>query len=164
MSLERIRGVAGTAPTLARVCLLAALDRARPLDTTDPAQVPYDPAAISTAWLTAALCAGVPGARVTAAAPTGGSSGTTRRLGLGLSYNGTGRAAGLPARVFTKSTPALRQRITQAITGPVEARFYTRLRPLLSIEAPVCFHGAVDARRMTAITVLEDLVETKQAV
>ncbi|MCW3015417.1 MAG: aminoglycoside phosphotransferase family protein, partial [Solirubrobacterales bacterium] len=42
--------------------------------------------------------------------------------------------------------------------------FYTRLRPLLSIEAPVCFHGAVDARRMTAITVLEDLVETKQAV
>ena len=71
-----------------------------------------------------------------------------------MDYNDAGRSAALPATVFTKSAPRLQQRITQAITGPVETLFYTRLRHHLDSEAPRCFHGVVDARRMTALMLL----------
>jgi hypothetical protein len=161
--VSRARGIAATAPMLARVCALAALDRVRPRDAIAATDVPGDAAAIDPAWMTAALCATSPGAAVLATRPDGGSSGTTTRLRLRLTYNDRGREAGLPETVFTKSTPGLLQRITQAITGPVEARFYTQLRPHLDVEAPICFHGVVDARRMTALTIMEDLVATKQA-
>lgn len=159
----RARAIGGVAPTLARVGALAAVDRARPRETVDPAVVPRSPEAITPAWMTAALCSGARGAHVTAVRPGDGSSGTTYRRRLHLEYDAAGRVAGLPATVFTKSTPAVLQRITQAITGAVEARFYVHLRPLLDVEAPVCFHGVVDDRRMTAITILEDLVATKDA-
>lgn len=122
-----------------------------------------DAAAIGTEWMTAALCGDSPGARVTEVRPEGGSSGTTTRLRLRVGYNAAGKEAGLPETVFTKSSPSLQQRLTQAVTGPVEAYFYTRLRPLLEIEAPRCYHGVVDERRMATFTVMEDLVATKQA-
>jgi len=157
----RARAVAATAPVLARVVTLAAVDRVRPASSDDPAWVPPRAEAITPGWMTAALCREHPGAVVTAVRPGDGSSGTTARRRLHLDYNDVGRAAGLPATVFTKATPSVTQRITQAVTGPVEARFYLHLRPHLDIEAPRAYHGAVDDRRMTAITILEDLVATK---
>jgi aminoglycoside phosphotransferase (APT) family kinase protein len=163
MALTRLRAAGDVAPTLLRVAALAAVDRARPRPARDAGDVPAAPEAVTPEWMTGALCGGAPGAHVLAVRPGDGSSGTTYRRRLHLEYDEAGRAAGLPATVFTKSTPGLTQRITQAITGAVEARFYVHLRPLLDVEAPVCFHGVVDDRRMTAITVLEDLVATKDA-
>jgi hypothetical protein len=64
-----------------------------------------------------------------------------------LECNDAAREGGVPATVFTKSAPGALQRMTQSITGPVEARFYLELRSHLPIEAPHCFHGAVDERR-----------------
>lgn len=148
-------------PTLARVVALGAADRLRPRATDDAASIPASPEAITPAWMTGALCRDVPGAHVVAVEPADGSSGTTYRRRLRVAYDDAGRAAGLPATVFTKAALSLRQRVTQAVTGPVEARFYLELRPRLGVEAPVCFHGVVDDRRMTSITVLEDLSATK---
>jgi hypothetical protein len=160
--MSRIGGIARVTPTVARVCSYAALDRLRPRSASAGGDVPPDAARLSSQWLTRALCGDVPGARVVSAEPDGGSAGTTTRLRLRIAYNDAGAAAGLPATVFTKSSPALQQRITQAITGPVETLFYTRLRERVDIEAPRCFHGVVDERRMTALMLLEDLVATKQ--
>jgi len=161
--MSRVRDMASALPTLARVCLHAASERLRPVVSDDPSTVPTAPAQVSTAWLTAALCEKVAGAQVVGVDAQDVSSGTTFRLRLRVTYNERGREAGLPESVFVKASPRLLQRITQAVTGPVEGLFYTRLRPALDIEAPQCFHGAVDLRRVTAITLLEDLVETKRA-
>lgn len=163
MLIARTRAVGRVAPTLLRVGALAAVDRVRPVEAVDASTVPRSPETVTLAWMTGALCRDAPGAHVTAVRPGSGSSGTTHRRRLHVEYDETGRAAGLPRTVFTKSTPAVLQRVTQAITGAVEARFYMQLRPLLDVEAPRCFHGVVDDRRMTAITVLEDLVATKDA-
>jgi hypothetical protein len=159
----QLRSLAGTAPVLVRVGAIAVAERYRPRVSDDPARVPSCVELITPAWLTAALCRAVPGARVLAVRDGGGTSGTTYRRRLELDLDDVARAGGVPGTVFTKSAPGVLQRITLAITGPVEALFYTRLRPQLRIEAPVCFHGVVDERRMAAITVLEDLVATKQA-
>jgi Phosphotransferase enzyme family len=151
-------------PLMARVGAQVVAERYRPQAPDDPARVPSRVELITPAWMTAALCRGVPGARVLAVHPTDGSSGTTYRRRLALECNDAAREGGVPSTVFTKSAPGALQRMTQSITGPVEARFYLELRPLLEIEAPRCFHGAVDKGRMTAIIVLEDLVATKQAM
>ncbi|WP_372789385.1 phosphotransferase family protein [Paraconexibacter sp.] len=156
-------GVLAALPVVARVCAHTAAERVRPVGDGDPARVPTAPGRVGTGWLTAALCADVPGARVLAVRAGEGSSGTTWRRVLHLDYNEAGTAAGLPRSVFAKASPTLRQRITQAITGPVEPEFYTRLRPQLEIEAPICFHGVVDRRRMTSLMLLQDLVAEKDA-
>lgn len=161
MNAERFKVAVQTAPALGRICALAVLDRLHDRRSDDdPGSVPTQ---ITPGWLTNAICARTPGGRVLDVQMADGSSGTTYRQRLKLNLNHEAEQAGLPTSVFTKSTPTILQRITQAVTGPVEAQFYTRLRPRLPIEAPACFHGAIDARRMTAITVLEDLTATKQA-
>ena len=45
----------------------------------------------------------------------------------------------------------------------VEGRFYSEVRPLLNIEAPVCYHSTYDRQTFAAIHLLEDLVATKSA-
>jgi aminoglycoside phosphotransferase (APT) family kinase protein len=44
-----------------------------------------------------------------------------------------------------------------------EMLFYTRVRPELKIETPLCYHSASDKRSFAAIHVIEDLAATKQA-
>lgn len=154
---QRARTVASTTPTLARVVALAGADRLRGgRPTDDPGQVPARPEAITPAWMSAAM-----GARVARVEDADGTSGTTYRRRLRLTYDGP--ADGLPETVFTKAAPKLRQRVAQAVTGPVEAVFYRDLRAQLDIEAPVAFHSVADERRMTSLIVLEDLVATKGA-
>ena len=48
-------------------------------------------------------------------------------------------------------------------TARVEGQFFTQLRPLLQIEAPVGYHAAFDRRTFASILLLEDLVATKSA-
>ena len=49
------------------------------------------------------------------------------------------------------------------VTGPVETRFYSRVRPTLEIQAPECHHGAVDPLRGSTILLLEDIARTRGA-
>jgi thiamine kinase-like enzyme len=158
----RTRARARAVPLIARIAAHSAQERVRPVRTDDAARVPTRVEDITPAWLTAALSGGTD-VRIVGVEAVDGTSGTTSRCRLRLWYDGDAAAVGLPDTVFTKSSPTLLQRITQAVTGPVEARFYTQVRGALDIEAPGCFHGVVDERRMAAVVVLEDLVATRAA-
>ncbi|WP_158276766.1 phosphotransferase family protein [Paraconexibacter algicola] len=152
---------ARAAGTVTRLAALHTVERLRAVRSDDPARVPTHVEDLTPAWLTAAICEGRPDVRVVDVEPLDGHSGTTSRRRLRLHYEGA--AAGLPETVFTKSNPSLLQRITQAITGPAEARFYLDMREHLDLEAPHCYHAALDTRRMASALVLEDLVATRGA-
>ncbi len=131
--------------------------------TTD--QVPGTPYAITTQWLTAALCSKVPGAEVAHFEVLLVSAGTHERHKLQVTYNDVGQRAGLPTSIFTKSMPSIVTRIVAGLNGTarVEGRFYTQVRPSLPIEAPTCYFTAFDPNTYTGIHLFDDLVQTKQA-
>jgi aminoglycoside phosphotransferase (APT) family kinase protein len=134
--------------------------RARTLD-----DIPGSVAAITPEWLTAVMCRNHPGAQVTHFRVTGGSDGSHARRQLALEYNAVGVAARLPSHVFTKTLDTLVTRMLGGFMGHAryEMLFYTRLRPLLTIETPLCYHSRSDKVSLAAIHVLEDLVTTKGA-
>lgn len=127
--------------------------------------VPCSPYAVTAEWLTAVLCAQVPGAIVTNVEVKLASAGTHERHQLKVSYNDEGRRAGLPVSIFTKSLPSIVTRMIGGFNGTarVEGSFYTQLRAKLEIEAPLCYHSAYDRRTFAAIHLLEDMVATKSA-
>jgi aminoglycoside phosphotransferase (APT) family kinase protein len=127
--------------------------------------VPCSPSAITPEWLTAVLCGNVPGAIVTHVDVTPASAGTHERHRMSVTYNEAGRSAGLPNSLFTKSLPSVVTRMIGGFNGTarVEGQFFTQLRPLLQIEAPVGYHAAFDRRSFASILLLEDLVSAKSA-
>ena len=127
--------------------------------------VPCSPYAITTEWLTAVLCGKIPEAIVTHVEVQPASAGTHERHRLIVSYNEGGRRAALPTSIFTKSLPSVVTRMIGGFNGTarVEGNFYTQLRPLLQIEAPLCYHSACDRQTFAAIHLLEDMVTTKSA-
>ncbi|MGN6168119.1 MAG: phosphotransferase [Solirubrobacteraceae bacterium] len=136
--------------------------RARPLSAEE---VPRSPDEIAAEWLTAALCTPAAGSLVTSVRTGGGSSGTTTRRSLELSYNDVGVAAGLPTKLFAKCTTTLAQRLMLGLGGFLygEPGFYMRVRPELQIEAPMGYFGAVDRRSWRSIVLIEDVVATRGA-
>jgi hypothetical protein len=127
--------------------------------------VPCSPDAITPEWLTAAICAKTPGAIVTNIVVERASAGTHERHRLHVTYNEVGRRAGLPASIFTKSLPSIVTRMIAGFNGHarIEGRFYSEVRPLLEIEAPICYYSTYDRETFAAIHLLEDLVATKSA-
>src|SRR5712664_3561154 len=127
--------------------------------------VPCSPHAITTEWLTAVLCGKVPGAMVTHVEVKPTSAGTHERHQLIVSYNEEVRHAALPISIFTKSLPSVVTRMIGGFNGTarVEGNFYTQLRPLLQIEAPLCYHSACDRQTFAAIHLLEDMVTMESA-
>jgi len=128
--------------------------------------VPCSPYAITPEWLTAALCAKTPSAIVTGVIVEQASAGTHERHRLRVSYNEAGQLAGLPASIFTKSLPSIVTRMVAGFNGHarIEGRFYSEVRPLLEIEAPICYYSTYDRQTFAAIHLLEDLVATKSAI
>jgi hypothetical protein len=127
--------------------------------------VPCSTDAITPEWLTAVLCDKIPEAEVTHIEVERASAGTHERHRLIPSYNEAGQSAGLPTTIFTKSLPSIVTRMIGGFNGTarVEGLFYTQLRPLLPIEAPIGYHAASDRRTFASILLLEDLVATKSA-
>jgi hypothetical protein len=144
---------------------LAVAERVRPPRATRRDDVPSSGAKLTRAWLSDALCHGVPDAEVVSFARSGGSSGTSERVGLRVTYNAAGTAAGLPTEVYTKSTASFRQRMALGGAGILsgEPRFYTGLRDKTEIEAPRGYWGAVDDRSWRSIVLIEDIAATKGA-
>ena len=120
---------------------------------------------ITTEWLTAVLCAEHPGAAVVSFDVPGGSTGTSTRHALELTYNEAGRAAGLPASIYTKTTSSLTQRLILGLAGVIEGEinFFNRVRPRLEIETPHGYHSAVDLRSWRSISLLENIAQTRGA-
>jgi hypothetical protein len=127
--------------------------------------VPCSPYAITPEWLTAAICAKTPDAIVTSVLVERSSAGTHERHRLHVTYNQAGSQAGLPPSIFTKSLPSIVTRMIAGFNGHarIEGRFYSEVRPLLEIEAPVCYYSTHDRETFAAIHLLEDLVATKSA-
>lgn len=159
------RDVARTVGLLARTAAQVGWERVAVRSTTNIGIVPPRIEAITPEWLTGALCTGHPGARVETMRFGTGSSGTSVRRQLLLTYNDVGAAAGLPSSVFAKSTPSVVTRMANGATGvsPAEAGFYRDVRPLLDVRAPRGYHSAVDSGSFRSIHLLEDLVATSQA-
>src|ERR1700682_4133260 len=127
--------------------------------------VPCSPNAVTAEWLTAVLCGKTPGAIVTHVEVKPASAGTHERHQLLVTYNDEGRRAALPVSIFTKSLPSIVTRMIGGFNGTarVEGNFYTQIRPLLQIEAPLCYHSAYARRTFAAIHLLEDMVASKSA-
>ena len=127
--------------------------------------VPGSPSAITPEWLTAVLCAGTPGAAVADLKVELASAGTHERHRLLVTYNDKGKNAGLPESIFTKSLPSIVTRMVAGFNGHarVEGLFYSQVRPLLNIEAPLCYYSTYDRRTFAAIHLLEDLIAAKSA-
>jgi hypothetical protein len=130
-----------------------------------PEDVPCTPYAITPEWLTGTVCKDVPGAAAVDVEVRQVSAGTHERHRLIVRYNDAGQRAGLPTSIFTKSLPSIVTRMIGGFNGTarVEGNFYTQLRPLLEIEAPLCYHSAHDRETFAAIHLLEDLSATKSA-
>jgi thiamine kinase-like enzyme len=125
--------------------------------------VPWSAEAISSDWLTAVLCGGIPGARVTAVEICGGDQGSSVRRQLKLTYNEAGKDAGLPENLFCKTTPTVLTRLATGLSAAGEARFYRQLRSELNIEAPICYHSAWDRNSGRSVHLFNDVVASKAA-
>lgn len=138
---------------------------ARSASMTDPGGVPAGVDELTPEWLTGALCRGFPGAAVTAFSVDGGSHGTSTRRGLTITYNRAGEDAGLPAQIYSKSTPSLVNRVLVGVTGAAgaEALFYGSIRPHLDIGAPVGYFGAWDPKSCRSMVLTEDVAKVRGA-
>jgi thiamine kinase-like enzyme len=114
---------------------------------------------ITPEWLTGILCRGIPGARVTGRKLDITDYGTTSRRRIFIHYNTAGEQAGLPSSIFCKGAQELQARINNANSGFIqgEDRFYRHFRPLLAIEAPICYFTAYNEASFKSIIVFDDL-------
>ena len=128
-----------------------------------PGEVPWHGEAVTGEWLTAVLARDAPGARVEGVTVLGGDNGSSARRTLALDWNREGRAASLPERLFTKSTPTLPMRLSAGKAAPAEGRFLTDLRPHLPIEAPRCFYTGRDPVSGRSLHLMNDLTHESGA-
>jgi hypothetical protein len=128
-----------------------------------PEDIPWCADAVSAEWLTPILCSGHPGAEVTSVQVDGGSSGSSVRRRIGVTYNAAGKDAGLVDSFFAKATPTLLTRLSSAMAAGQEANFFRTLRPELPIEAPVHRYSDYDLKTGRSIHLFEDLVATRGA-
>ena len=111
-------------------------------------------------WLTRHLGGMAPGAVAQHVSTLGGTTGTTDRRRLAVEWNEAGRAAGLPANVFVKSTPlSAKNRTMVATLGMAvnEARFYNQAAAALEGVAPRAWYAHAGAGARFLI-VLDDIV------
>lgn len=122
--------------------------------------------AITVEWLNDVLREAVGAARITGLEIEDVSSGTHARHRLRLVYDDAGKAAGLPATLFTKSLPDVQTRMIAGVTGHArtEGNFYTYVRPELELEIPRGYHSSVDRESFAAIHLLEDVASSRGAV
>lgn len=160
MSVSRLRsGPVGCFARFARVIVAVLLDRILGGVRSRRDGVPVAAADVSAAWLTDALQASVPGARVEQVERLGGHDGTTARERLGIAGR-AGLARDLPRTLFLKMAPrplATRIFTTLFDLGVAEVDFYTSFGDSFPIRIP----RAYCARRATSggrfVLLLEDL-------
>lgn len=126
---------------------------------TDINDIPLSYELISDEWLTKALCAREPGAKVVAHALDVPDEGTSNRRRIFLSYNEIGQKAGMPASVFCKATQSLESRYVLGLnrSTEAEAHFYNVIRPTLDIEAPRGLFANASPETLNSILIMADM-------
>ncbi|MFL6062493.1 MAG: phosphotransferase [Marmoricola sp.] len=154
--------IAGRAVSVGGHLARERLGGSRPRTTAD---VPASADDLTTDWLTAVLCAEVPGAEVVSFEIPEAHAGTTSRASLRVTYDATGAAAGLPTELFTKSSASFAQRLmlggADVLHG--ETHFFTTFRPKIEMEAPRGYFSGVDPRSWRSFLLMEDIAATKGA-
>ena len=153
------------AATAIRTGLHITRDKLTGRKATGLEDVPWSVSAITDQWWSAVLCKNSPGAEVVSSKIVSASSGTHQRHCFAIEYNQTGKDAGLPTSIFTKTLPTVVTRMMGGFNGTsyMEGRFLTEIRPDIDIESPMGYHTALDRNTLAGINVLEDLVATKNA-
>jgi thiamine kinase-like enzyme len=161
-SIAAVTGIGSAVARTSAAIVYEKIVRPRPISLD---QVPPSPAALTTEWLTAALCLGTPGARVEHFALGPKNDGTSARRTLEVAYNAVGAQAGLPVHLFTKSSPTLLTRLvtTMANLLPAEHAFYSTIRPELDIEAPIGYYAAWDPKSNRSLFIIDDVTRTRGA-
>ena len=122
-------------------------------------ELPLSYEAVTDAWLTAALCGEHPGVRVIGHQWGPPDDGTSNRRRLNIAYDEAGSRLGLPTALFCKASHGIANRMALGLTNAAysEVQFYTALRRLLPIEAPVGLFARYDQASCNSIVILEDL-------
>lgn len=134
-------------------------DRAAPKPALTADDIPLSYDAFTPEWLTAVLCRNAPDAKVIEFDFGARDDGTTNRRAINVRYNAAGQEQGLPTRLFCKATIDLNNRITLGACGSAhaEATFYDKIRPRLSLEAPVVYHARFDPESFAYIVLMRDM-------
>jgi len=144
----------------ARVAINVARERIAPVRLTSLDDVPPSADALTTDWLTKALCRDAPSAAVVDFEVVGGSDGTSSRRALRVGYNAAGQEAGLPTRLFMKSAASFQSRLFLGVAGVTECEtiFYRDLRPQLpGLRSPRSHFAAYDRRTFRSVVLMDDL-------
>jgi thiamine kinase-like enzyme len=155
-----VRNKLGVARTVAGIAGSVAWERLTPTPRfVESSEVPRSAEAITPDWLTSLLCRTVSGAFVTDVQVVGGDNGTSARRALTVSYNQAGASAGLPTRLFSKSTATFGSRMLLGVTGIAEGEsvFYNEIRADLELRSPFAYYSGYDARSHRSLLLLEDL-------
>jgi hypothetical protein len=153
------------AAQLGRIAGHVLWERVRPPAVRTASDVPRRPDDATAEWLTRCLCARTPGAAVTGIKMFEGSSGTSTRRRMHVSYNAAGRDAGLPEHLYVKTTTTLTQRLILGLTGiiAVEGLVYDRVLPLLELEVPHGYWHGFEPHSWRTIVITEDVAVTRGA-
>ena len=156
-----VRGTVETSFDEIKKHYAAEVGRAAHRTLTDPADLPMSYEEITQAWLTATLGHGHAGAEVTRHRLGDVDEGTSSRRRIHLDWNDAGRAAGLPASVFCKSTMTLESRYLLGMNGGIAAEtlFFRDVRGGLDIEAPRAWFAEFDRQSFNSFIVLEDMAD-----
>jgi hypothetical protein len=118
---------------------------------------PSAEAAVTGEWLTEALSCRFPGVRVQTARILERIEGTATKLRFGLVYASETDQAGAPASLWVKAGFGSRG-AQQGEAFANEVRFFGELAPLLPINKPDSFYGAIDPLTGDGLVLLEDLL------
>ena len=121
--------------------------------------IPANAQALSSAWLTAALCQSIPGVTVTAfqSAPLAenqGFFGSLMRIELDYAKSIPDAPRTLIAK-FSSATPAMRLRSVDSYER--EVRFYQQLAPSTELPTPRCYYADINLATGDHIILLQDL-------
>ncbi len=126
-----------------------------------PARGPHRMSDVDAGFLTKVFAKDAPGAIVEQAKDVGGTAGTTNRRRLSLTWNQTGRSAGLPEMVFVKGTPLSSKNRTMVAALDMavhEVDFYRTARQELGDIVPISYFASagVGARHLLVLQHLGD--------
>jgi hypothetical protein len=126
-----------------------------------PDELPMSYEEITPAWLTAVLARDTPGAEVVSHRLGATDEGTSSRRGIALAWNDAGAAAGLPGRVFCKSTMTLASRYLLGLNGGIaaEVNFFNVVQPTLSIRAPHALFADYNPQSVNSIIIMDDMAD-----
>lgn len=166
MDTARVQFATGLAGKVGRIAGHVVWERVRPPALRTANDVPRTPDDVTAEWLTHCLCATHPGAAVTGIEIYGGTSGTSTRRRLRVTYNAAGQEAGLPEHLYVKTTTSLTQRLMLGLTEiiHVEGLVYDRVLPMLeALEVPRGYWYGFEPRSWRTVVVTEDVGVTRGA-